>query len=71
MGYVVVNFEVASSNSFRDIQTNHFVTATADIDDSIRVSLNMAFMAPGCAAVLTLGLARLLLTMNGSKMKQK
>ena len=38
-GYVVVTFEVASSNSFWDI-TNHFVTAMADIDDSIHVSLN-------------------------------
>ena len=49
-GYRAVNFEneVASSNSFWDIQKNHFVTAadaaSADIDDSImrkriRVSL--------------------------------
>ena len=45
----MVNFEVASTNSFRDIKKNHFVTAeaaaAADIDDSIqrkrfRVSLN-------------------------------
>ena len=42
----VVNFEAASSNSFRDMKKNHFVTAeTVDIDDSIkqkrfRVSLN-------------------------------
>ena len=37
-GYLAVNFEVASSNIFRDIQRNHFVTAeaAADIDDSIR-----------------------------------
>ena len=38
--YVVVNFEVASSNSFRNIKKNHFVTAeavaAADIDDSIK-----------------------------------
>ena len=34
--YLVINFEVASSNSFRDIlKKNHFVTA-ADIDDSIK-----------------------------------
>ena len=38
MGYVVVNFEVASSSSFRNIPKNHFVTAAAeaDIDDSIK-----------------------------------
>ena len=35
-GYIVVNFAVASSNSFRDIKINHFVTATADTDDSIK-----------------------------------
>ena len=31
------NFEVATISSFRDIKTNHFVTAAeaADIDDSI------------------------------------
>ena len=29
-------FEVPGSNSFRDIQKNHFVTAEADIDDSIK-----------------------------------
>ena len=34
-GYLVVNFEAASSNSFRDIPKNQFVTA-ADIDDSIK-----------------------------------
>ena len=34
-GYAVVNFEVASSNSFRDINKNHFVAA-ADIGDSIK-----------------------------------
>ena len=34
-GYAVLNFEVASFSSFRDIE-NHFVTeAAADIDDSI------------------------------------
>ena len=42
MGYRVVNFEVASFNSFQDIPKKyHFVTATAaeaaaDIDDSIK-----------------------------------
>ena len=55
-GYLVVNFEVASSYSFRDIRNNHFVTAVAeaavvvaaaDVDDSIkrkriRVSLKKA-----------------------------
>ena len=45
MGYIVVNVEIDSSNSFRYIKKNHFVTAEADIDDSIkrkriRVSLN-------------------------------
>ena len=37
-GYLVVNFEVASSNSFIDIPKNNFVTpaAEADIDDSIK-----------------------------------
>ena len=38
-GYPVLNFEVASSNSFRDIpKQNHFLTAeaAADIDDSIK-----------------------------------
>ena len=35
-GYRVVNFEVAISNSFRDIKRNHFVTAEAEIDDSIK-----------------------------------
>ena len=47
-GYALLNVEVASSSSFRDIQKNHFVTAAeeaADIDDNIkrkriRVSLN-------------------------------
>ena len=37
-GYIVENLEVASSNSFRDIKKNPFVTAAeaaADIDDSI------------------------------------
>ena len=44
-GYAVLNFEVASFSSFRDIK-NHFVTAATeaeaklDIDESIRVSLN-------------------------------
>ena len=35
----MVNVEVASSNSFRDIKTNNFVRATAeaaDIGDSIK-----------------------------------
>ena len=45
MGYIVVLFEFASSNTFRDIPKNHFVTAEVDIYDSIkrkriRVSLN-------------------------------
>ena len=36
-GSLVANFEVASSNSFRDIKKNHFVTAAAaEIDDSIK-----------------------------------
>ena len=39
-GYAVLNFEVASFSSVRDIQKNHFVTAAvqaeADIDDSIK-----------------------------------
>ena len=50
-GKLAANLEVASSNNFRDIQKNHFVTAeaeaeaAADLDDSIkrkriRVSLN-------------------------------
>ena len=38
--YVVLNFEVASFSSFRNIKKNHFVTAAAeaaaDIDDSIK-----------------------------------
>ena len=44
-GYLVVDLDVASSNRFRYILKNHFVTAAAaDIDDSItqkriRVSL--------------------------------
>ena len=50
-GNLVVNFEVAISNSFRDIPKNHFVTAAVaevDIDDSIkrqryRISLNKCF----------------------------
>ena len=37
---LLLNFEVTSSNSFRDITKNHFVTtaaaAEADIDDSIK-----------------------------------
>ena len=37
--YVAVNFEAASSNSFRDIKKCHFVTAEADIDDSIKRKL--------------------------------
>ena len=36
-GYAVLNFEVASSSSFRDIPKNHFMTAEeADINDSIK-----------------------------------
>ena len=38
-GYPLVNLEVASCDSFRYIQENHFVTveaAAADIDDSIK-----------------------------------
>ena len=36
-GYVVLNFELASFGSFRDIPKNHFVTAAeAGIDDSIK-----------------------------------
>ena len=35
-GYIVVNFEVASSRSFRDIQKNHLVMVEANIDDSIK-----------------------------------
>ena len=41
-GYLVINFEVASSNCFRDIPKNHFVTAAdaakaaADTDDRIK-----------------------------------
>ena len=34
-GYLVVNIEVTRSNSFRDSKRNHFVTAAADIDDSV------------------------------------
>ena len=52
----MVNFEVTSSNSFRDISKNHFVTAVAeeDIDDSIkrkrfRVSLKNAHKLVGHA----------------------
>ena len=46
-GYTVLNFEVASFSTFRDIKKNHFVTAQAEIDDSIkrkriRISLKMA-----------------------------
>ena len=50
-GYAVLNFEVDRFSSFRDIQTNHFVTAAeADINDSImrkriRVSLNEAILS--------------------------
>ena len=47
-GYAVLNLEVASFNSFRDIQENHFAAeALTDNDDSIkrrsiRVSLKNA-----------------------------
>ena len=34
-GNILIHFEVASSNSFQDIK-KHFVTAEADIDDSIK-----------------------------------
>ena len=34
-GYAVLNFEVARFSSLWDIQKIHFVTAEADIDDSI------------------------------------
>ena len=35
--YVVVNFEVTNSSSFRDIKKKHFVTAASvDFDDSIK-----------------------------------
>ena len=53
-GYPVVNFEIASFDSFRDIKKNHFVTvAAADIDDSIkqkslRVSLNLRDNSKNC-----------------------
>ena len=45
MGYVVVSFEVANSNSFRDIPPKSFQMAEADINGSIwrkriRVSLS-------------------------------
>ena len=33
--YAVLNFKVASSNSFQDIKKN-FVTVEADIDDNIK-----------------------------------
>ena len=37
-GYLAIDFEVAISNSFRDIKKNRCVTAVAaaDIDDSIK-----------------------------------
>ena len=36
-GYAVLDFEFASFESFRDIPPkNHFVTAEADIDDSMK-----------------------------------
>ena len=51
MLYVAVNFELAGSNSFRDIKNNHFVTAetAADIDDSIkrkRLRPSLVFICP-------------------------
>ena len=33
-GNLAVNFEAASSNSFRDIKKNHFVTAAAEAADT-------------------------------------
>ena len=56
MGYDVVNFEVGSSNSFRDIKKNHFMTMAADMDDGItrkrnRVSLKNHYLAAEMAAV--------------------
>ena len=53
VGYVVVHFEAASSNSFRDIKKHHFVTAEAEIDDSIkrkhafRLKIVLGMAAPG------------------------
>ena len=35
-GYAVLNFEVTSFCNFSGIQNYHFVTAAADIDDSIK-----------------------------------
>ena len=46
-GYLAINFEVASSNSFRNVQNNHFVTAAkaaADIDDSIGPTTNTTYL---------------------------
>ena len=34
--YAALNFEVHSFSSFWDIKKNHFVTAAADVDDSIK-----------------------------------
>ena len=45
-GNLVVNFEVASSNNFRDIPKNHFLTsaaAAADIGDSIKLNARSRF----------------------------
>ena len=41
-GYTVLNFEVASSSSFPDIQKDHFVTV-AEMRKRIRVSLKKSF----------------------------
>ena len=39
-GSLMLNVEVAGSNSFRDIPKNQFVTAAADIDETIALSEN-------------------------------
>ena len=55
--YAVLNREVASFNSFRDISQNHFVTAAdtateADIDESIkrkRIRVSFKRQAESCS----------------------
>ena len=49
-GYLVVNFEVAISNSFRDIQNKSFflTVAEADIDDSIKQKRFRVFSLKNC-----------------------
>ena len=37
LGYIAVNFEVASSSSFRDIKKNNFVTVAADIFNCLQL----------------------------------